>query len=208
MAEPISSHELVRAVAAEFDRRGWEDRGDLALAIATQAERSGELNASGASQLADRTFFTGNGIGAEALCSALEHVFSGRIFVSEKQAGVTYIDQSVRIGDNNTITGSINAGGNQVVLTENSPPGEILDALTAFVSTSVTHGFSSKELDLLDRLAAQHDLDSQRLEDAVRAGIANADPAPGRLAKFREAVMTSTASGVAVQAITAVAGAL
>jgi hypothetical protein len=66
-------------------------------------------------------------------------------------------------------------------------------------------GFSPQELDLLDQLAAARNLDRQELEDAARAGIVEANPEPGRLAKFRDAVMTSAASGLAVQAILAVA---
>lgn len=204
MTEPISSRELVRLVAAEFDRQKWDDRDELALAIATQADRSGELDAQSGSELAGDQFFTANGIGRDSLRSALERVFSGRILAPEQSSGPTYIDQSVRIGDNNTINGSINAGGNQLVLTENSPPGEILSALTAFVSAGIGSGFSPQELDLLDQLAAARNLDRQELEDAARAGIDEANPEPGRLAKFRDAVMTSAASGLAVQAILAV----
>jgi hypothetical protein len=198
---------LVRVVAAEFDRRGWEDHEELALAIATQADRNGGLDASASSHLAGDRFLRDNRVNRGVLRSALEHVFSGRVLAPEQQVGPTYVDQSVKIGDNNMISGSINAGGNQIALTENSPPGEILGALTKFVSAGVEQGFSPSELELLDRLAAVHDIDPQRLEDAVRAGV-SANPAPGRLAKFRDAVMTSAASGLAVQAIIAVVGAL
>lgn len=208
MGEPTNSRELVRAISAEFDRRGWDDSKDLALAITTATARGGQLDASAGAEQADGPFLERNGITRATLCKALVQVFADRVFVEEDRSGPTFVDQSITIGDNNTINGSVNAGGNQLVLTENSSPTDILNALTEFVSAGIVHGFSPNELELLDQLAAAKGLDPKRLEDAVRAGMERGDPEPGRLAKFRDAVIGSTTSGLAVQAIMAVIGSL
>jgi hypothetical protein len=208
MAEETSSRELVRAIGAEFDRRDWSDPDDLALAITKAAVEGSELNADRASELAATSFLSVNGIKRSDLRAAIRAAFAGRVLVEEERPGPTFIDQSVTIGDHNTISGSINAGGNQLLFTENSSAKEILDGLAEFVSTGVVHGFSADELKLLDQLAAARGLDSPRLQAAVRTGIERVNCAPGPLAKFREAVVSSTASGLAVQAILAVAGSL
>jgi len=209
MAEATTSRELVRIIAAEFDLRGWSDENELALAIATQADREQALDPAAAVGLASDSFLAVNGIDADALRAALQALFSGRTFADTDGSGPTFIDQSITIGDNNTISGNINAGGNQLTLTNNTPPDELLSAFSGFVGTAASQGFSPHELQLLDRLAAAlDDLDADQLESAARKGIEDAELEPARLAKFRDAVMTSTASGVAVQAIIAAAGAV
>jgi hypothetical protein len=204
--EPVTSRELVRIVAADFDRRGWRDEDELALAIATQADRGQELDPAAAAGLAPESFLAANGTDANALEAALRALFSGRTFAEADRSGPTFVDQSITIGDNNTISGNVNAGGNQIGLTNNTPPAELLSALTAFTTTATSDGFSPAELELLDRLLALRDVDPQQVEAAVREGIG--EPEPGHLARFRDAVAASTTSGVAVQAILAVAGAL
>lgn len=208
MADEISSRELVRAIGAEFDRRGWSDPDDLALGITQAAVANDGLHAEAASGLATPSFLEANDITSSQLRAALRSVFGSRVLVEKDQSGPTYIDQSVSIGDNNTISGSINVGGNQLILNENSSPDDILNAVTVFVSAGIGRGFSSDELSLLDHLATSRSLDLVRLEDATRSGIEKAKPDPGRLAKFRDAVMSSTTSGLVVQAILAVAGSL
>jgi hypothetical protein len=208
VVEPTGSRELVRAISAEFDRRGWNDPDDLALAITTATARGGELDVSSASELAGEAFLERNGITRAALRKALGDVFADRVFEKQGRAGPTFIDQSVTIGDHNTISGSINAGGNQLALSQNTPPEQLLYALGDFVASAVSDGFSPRELELLDRLLAARQLDSDQLEAAARAGLQSADPEPGRLAKFRDAVLSSATSGLAVQAILAATGAL
>ncbi len=208
MAEETGSRELVRAIGAEFDRREWSDPDDLALVITRAAVGGDELDADKASELAPSSFLSDNGIERSDLRAAIRGVFAGRVLVEEDRPGPTFIDQSVTIGDNNTINGSINAGGNQLVLTENSSPNDILNAVAEFVSAGIVHGFSPDELELLDQLAATRELDPKLLEDAARTGIERANLEPGRLAKFRDTVIGSTASGLVVQAIMAVVGSL
>ncbi len=204
MAEEITSRELVRAIAAEFDQREWSDPDDLALALTKAAVGGGELDAGKVSELAPPSFLSINDIERSDLRAAIRAVFAGRMLVEEDRPGPTFIDQSVTIGDHNTINGSINAGGKQLVLTESSSPDDILNALTDLVSTGIGQGFSPDELELLDELAVARGLDPKQLEDAARAGIERAEPEPSRLAQFRDAIIGSTASGLAVQAIMAV----
>jgi len=94
------------------------------------------------------------------------------------------------------LAGPINAGGNQVVLTNNTPTSEILSTLSGFVSTAIESGFSSREIELIDRVAEAQDISGEELEAAVRSGIEAAAPEQSRLAKFRDAVMQSAVSGV------------
>jgi hypothetical protein len=206
MAEPTTSHELVRDVAAEFDRRGWLDEDDLALKITIQAEQGGRLDPDAAAALADGAFLTANRIDHNTLRAALKAVFADRALVNRPTP--TFVDQSISIGDNNTITGSINAGGNQLIVANNAPSDQILEAFTAFTASALAHGFAPEELELLDRIAEARDINSDDLQAAAREGIENANPEPGRIAKFRDTVLASTASGLAVQAILAAAAAL
>jgi hypothetical protein len=208
MADEISSRELVRAVGAEFDRRAWSDPDDLALAITQAAIAAGGLDAEVASELATPSFLEANGITPGQVCAVLRSIFEGRVLVEKDHSGPTFIDQSITIGNNNTISGPINAGGNQVVLTNNSPISEVLSALSGFVGTAMKSGFSSSEIELIDHVAEAQGISGEELEAAVRSGIEAAAPEQGQLAKFRDAVMQSAVSGVAVHAIIAAAGAL
>jgi hypothetical protein len=207
VAEQTPSRELVRAVGREFDDRGWSDPDDLALAIVRVAERSGELDPKAAADLADPSFLESNGISRTTLRNAIATVFAGRTLLPEQGPAPTFVDQSVRIGDNNTISGAINAGGNQLVLTQDTPPEQLLSAIGNFVASAVDNGFAPQELQLLDRLAEDRKLPAEQLDAAVRAGIESAEAGPGRLAMFRDAVLTSATSGLVVQAIISAAGA-
>lgn len=208
MAEETSARELVRAIGADFDRRGWSDPDELALAVTKAAVADERLDPDEASELAARSFLEANGIERSDLRAAIRGIFAGRVLVEEGQPGLTFIDQSITIGDNNTISGAINAGGNQLVLTNNTPAAEVLSALGAFVGSALESGFTPREIELLDRVAEAKGLSAMELEDAVRAGIEAAAPEAGRLARFRDAVMQSAASGLVVQALIVAAGAL
>ena len=208
MAEGTSAHELVRVLGADFDRRGWSDPDDLALVVTKAAVAAQSLDPGAASELAAPSFLETNGIDREDLRAAIRGVFAERVLVEEGRPGPTLIDQSITIGDNNTISGPINAGGNQLVLTNNTPAAEVLSALGDFVGSAVESGFSPRELELLDRIAEAKGLSTEELEAAARAGIEAAAPQPGRLAKFRDSVTQSAASGLVVQAVIAAAGAL
>ena len=208
MAEQIDSRELVRAVGAEFDRQGWSDPDDLALAITKAAVTAERLDPDKASELAAPSFLEVNGIDRGDLRAAVRRVFAGRVLVEEARPGPTFVDQSVTIGDNNTISGAINAGGNQLVLTNNTPASEVLSALGSFVGSAIENGFAAREVELLGQVAESSGLSQEQLEEAVRAGIEAAAPAPGRLAKFRDAVAAGATTNLVVQAIVAAAGAL
>lgn len=208
MSEPITSRELVRVIAADFDRRGWGDRDGLALAIASQAEREQRLDSSSAVARAPQSFFSENGTSAGALGAALKEIFAARTLVDADRPGPTFVDQSVTIGDNNSISGDINAGGNQVHLSNHTSPAELLSSFEKFVGIAASEGFAPRELELLDRLLAAQDLDSGDVEAAARTGIEASAAEPGRLAKFRDTVAASASSGLAVQGILAALGAL
>lgn len=204
MAEPTTARELVRAVGREFDQRGWSDPEDLALRIVRRAEQTGRLDSGDAAGLAAADFLAANGISRSALRHALAAVFSGRALQAEPSTGDTYIDQSVKIGDNTTFSGLINAGGNKMVIQQNTPPEQILSALGDLVTAGLDDGFASDELGLIDRAAEAQKISSADLEAAVRAAVERAAPEPGTLAKLRDSVLASTASGLAVKAILAV----
>jgi hypothetical protein len=204
MTEPTTASELVRAVGREFDQRGWSDPEDLALQVVRRAEQTGRLDPGDAAGLAAADFLAANGISRSALRQALAAVFSGRALQAEPSTGDTYIDQSVKIGDNTTFSGSINAGGNQMVIQQNTPPEQILSALGDLVTAGLDDSFASDELELIDRAAEAQKISLADLEAAVRVAVESAAPEPGKLAKLRDAVLTSTASGLAVKAILAV----
>jgi hypothetical protein len=204
MTEPITASELVRAVGREFDQRGWSDPEDLALQIVRRVEQTGQFDPGDAAGLAAADFLATNGISRSALRQALAAVFSSRALKAEPSAGDTYIDQSVKIGDNTTFSGSINAGGNQIVIQQNTPPEQILSALGDLVTAGLDDSLASDELELIDRAAEAQKISLADLEAAVRVAVERAAPEPGKLAKLRDAVLTSTASGLAVKAILAV----
>jgi hypothetical protein len=191
-------------VGREFDQRGWSDPEDLALQVVRRAEQTGRLDPGDAAELAVADFLAANRISRSVLRQALAAVFSGRALQAEPSTGDTYIDQSVKIGDNTTFSGSINAGGNQLVIQQNTPPEQILSALGDLVTAGLDDGFASDELELIDRAAEAQKISSADLEAAVRVAVERAAPDPGKLAKLRDAVLTSTASGLAVKAILAV----
>jgi hypothetical protein len=209
MVEQMSSRQFVRALAGEFDRRGWVDKEDLALKITDAALASDELEADPASQLASDSFLQLNGISREELRAVLGSVFAGRVLVEKDYRPSTFIDNSVRIGDNNTISGTISVGGSHLTLTNNTPAPELLSAFAIFVTAATDGKFTSADLEFLDHLVqSRDDLDQEQLQAAARQGIEGADLEPGRLTAFRDAVITSASSGLAVQAILAAAGAL
>jgi hypothetical protein len=208
MAEQIEARELVRAIGAEFDRHGWSDPDDLALAITKAAVTVEKLDSDTASELAAPSFLEANGIDRGDLRDAVHRVFAGRVLVDEARPGPTFVDQSVTIGDNNTISGAINTGGNQLVLTNNTPASEVLSALGSFVGSAIENGFAAREVELLGQVAESRGLSQEQLEEAVRAGIEAAAPAPGPLAKFRDTVAAGATTNLVVQAIVAAAGAL
>jgi hypothetical protein len=209
MVEQIDSRQFVRALAGEFDRRGWSDKEDLALKITEAALESNELKADPASQLASNSFLQLNGISREEFHTLLERFFAGRVIAEKDHQFSTFIDQSVKIGDNNTISGTISVGGNHLTLTSNTLAPELLSNFASFVTAASGGEFTPTDLEFLDRLVlSRDDLDQEQLQAAARRGIEDADLNPSRLVAFRDAVITSASSGLAVQAILAATSAL
>lgn len=208
MAEPISSRELVRAVAAEFDDRGWDDPEDLAVQITNATAAGDRLDPDAAAGLAPESFLERNETSRDVLRAALARLFAGRTFQEKDQPDSTYIDRSVKIGDNNTFTGNINTGEGQVVLSENSSPAELLAAVGDFVATAVERGFSPAEMELLDRLLEARQVKPGEIETAARGGLERSGADAGRLAEFRDKVLAGAATGLAVQGIMAALGLL
>jgi hypothetical protein len=206
MAELTSAPELVRALGAEFDRRGWSDPTDLALRITAAVQRGGILDAAASAALADTSFLERNGISRTALRLAIETVFAGREYEETKPRT---IDNSVTIGDNNKISAPVNAGGRQLVITVDSSPGQVLDALTEFTETALREGFRPRDLHRLEEAVdARGDLGAAALEQAAREGLERSGADQGRLVEFRDAVLRGASSGLVVQAILAALGAL
>ena len=111
-------------------------------------------------------------------------------------------------GDNNYVA-NVNVGERQTILAADTAREKVLEAVRALVQGGFEAPVEQDELIQLDRfVSSRSDLDLTEIESATREGIEEAKPEPGRLAKMRETVMTSAASGLLVQAIIAVTDAL
>ena len=213
MSEPtdIGIRELTQELGKGFSRRGWEDPESLAFEIAQAARRTGSLDPKAATALANKVFLERNRIEPEDLEALIEEVFAGRNLVPPERDHPPVIENHTNTfeikGDNNYV-GQVNVGGRQTILTTETARDEVLDAIRLFVQEGIGD-LDPDELASLDRLvSSRSDLDLSEVESATREGIQEAKPDSGGLERMREAVMSSTASGLLVQAIIAVLGTL
>jgi hypothetical protein len=207
----IGVRELTQELGESFTRRGWDDPESFAFEIAQAARRTGVLDPKAATALASKVFLERNRIGSAELEGLITEVFAGRNLVSSERDHPPVVEQHTNTiairGDNNSVA-NINAGGRQTILTAGTAKERVLEAVRSLVREGSDH-LDANELADLDRLvSSRSDLDLIEVEAAARAGLEEAKPDAGRLQKMREAVVSSTASGLLVQAIIAVIGVL
>lgn len=208
-ARPIGARALIRELGDCFEERGWRDEENLALAIVEQSRAAGTLDATRAADAAPGSFLARNGIDRSQLHDAVGSVFAGRDLLPPESDYPAAINNSFEIhGDGNVIY-NVNLGGQQYNLTNESSAAEVIGAVRDLIGEALDSGLSDSTLTSLSRyVESRPDVDQAQIEAATREVIAEAAPEPGKLARLRDAIATSTASGLLVHGISAAIGAI
>ena len=207
-SQAIGARALIRELGDCFEGHGWRDDENLALAIAEQARAAGALDADAAAS-ASGSFLTRNGIDRSQLYEAIVSVFAGRHLLPAESDYPATINNSFEIhGDGNVIS-NVNLGGQQYNLTSESSADEVIGAVRALIREALDSGLSDSMLAGLGRyVESRPDIDQAQVEVATREVIAETAPEPGKLARLRDAIAASTASGLLVHGISAALGAI
>jgi hypothetical protein len=207
----IGARGLITALGDEFERRGWDDDDHLALAITRAASAARSLDATSAATLASSLYLARNNIDLATLQRAIAAVFAGMTLREpdyDETRAVADVHNSIQISGDRNVVSNVNLGGRVFSLSMGSPKEEVLAAVEALVGDALSSGLSADDLLAISQMIdGRQDLAGAELEQAVLGTIREVGPEPGRLAEFRDAVLTSAASGILVQAIIAAAGA-
>lgn len=208
-ARSIGTRALIRELGDSFEEHGWRDEENLALMIAERSRAAGGLDAIGAAAAAPNSFLTRNGINRSQLQEVIRSVFAGRDLLPVESDYPVAINNSFEIhGDGNVIY-NVNLGGQQYNLTNNSSAAEVIGAVRDLIGEALNSRLSDSTLTSLDRyVESRPDIDQAQIEAATREVIAEAAPDPGKLARLRDAIATSAASGLLVHGISAAIGAI
>jgi hypothetical protein len=208
-AQPIGARALIRELGDCFEARGWRDEENLALAIAEQARAAGILDAPAATAAAPGSFLTRNGIDLSQLHEAIGSVFAGRHLLPAASDYPAAINNSFEIHGDGNVVYNVNLGGQQYNLTNESSAREVIGAIRDLIGEALDSGLSDSTLISLSRyVESRPDIDQAQIEAATREVIAEAAPESGKLVRLRDAVATSTASGLLVHGISAAIGAI
>jgi hypothetical protein len=208
----IGIRELTQELGDGFKLRGWEDPESLAFEIAQAARKTESLDPAASAGLASKVFLERNGIERGELEDLVADLFARHTLMPAERDYPTTVERHTNTfvisGDNNYVA-NVNVGERQTILAADTAREKVLEAVRALVQGGFEVPIEQDELIQLDRfVSSRSDLDLTEIESATREGIEEAKPEPGGLAKMRETVMTSAASGLLVQAIIAVTGAL
>jgi hypothetical protein len=203
----INARGLLREIGNEFQAEGWQDTSDLALRVTQQAQARSALDPRAAATLAGEEFLERNGTSVSAVECALARVFHGRTLVAGDAAGAPVAvahQTTINIGDNNSGV-TVNVGGQQQILTLASTREDVLAGVEHVLQELLDGGVDAGRISALDALVgARDDVLQDELEAVATGSIERAKPAPSKLAALRNAIVTSAASGLLVQALTAV----
>jgi hypothetical protein len=203
-ARSIGARALIRELGDCFEERGWRDEVNLALAITEQSRAVGVLDATAAAAVAPDSFLVRNGIDRSQLQEAISSVFAGRDLLPPESDYPGAINTSFEIHGDGNVVYNVNLGGQQYNLTNECSAAEVIDAVRGLIVEALDTGLSDSTLTSLSRyVESRSDIDQAQIEAATSKAIADAGPEPGKLTRLRDAITTSTASGLLVQAISA-----
>jgi hypothetical protein len=208
----IDARGLLREIGNEFQKHNWQDTSDFALRITQKAQAMRTLDPVAATSLVDQGFLVRNQTSVAVVQAAIVAVFRGRSLLDpdldQPAISSTAQNTNITIGDNNAGV-QINVGGQQLTLSSTTPRDQVLTGVEAFLREALDGSLAEPRLNELDHLvSSRDDIDQSALERVASQAIRAPNAKSSKVANLRDAVLTSAASGLLVQAILAVVQAI
>lgn len=205
--------ELQTAIAAEFERQGWEYDLNVGRGLVARIEQTGEVDAPKLAQHLPSTFLERNGVTREVVAMAIARALGGRTPVREEASATIVIADNryqVNLGAGARITGSnLNVGdGTQLNIHASASKADVMAAVEAILRSGLVGRFNAEAArELASVLEQRSDIGLDDIQTVTTEVIDARQPDQGRAKEFLNDVAVAGLGGAFGTGIAAAVGA-
>jgi hypothetical protein len=210
---PASASEIQSLLAAAFERRGWTYDLGTGRAIAQRALDLGGTDASVLVEAVPAEFLARNGVDRADVAATIGVALAGvvpREAVAPSSITINDNRYSISVGGSATLSGSnLNAGGVQLVVSDDAPSEAILEAVSALVRSALVGSVDPGALAALGAVVeGRDDVDHDDVRRAAAAAFEAEQPDISRVKALLAVIATNAIGGALGTGLSAALGAV